>query len=297
MVECGEGVRLAPESRQTVGVDGEFPRQDLQRHIPIQLAVAGAEDLAHPARPEQSDDAIRSDVRSHNARSRRGSVVPRRHLVGRVGRQGLLTARQPIREPLPEVSASRSDSTSCRSASSSPVTAARNTARSAGGRSSVAWKTALTCCQRSGVMRKSCRARARAMPSRCATRASRSTPRPSARGQLLRWSARRRRGAPRFARARGQRPPAGRARRRARAHLDDIPSARGDAKEMRATFPAELMLGNQTQVGLVDERGRLQGLPRPFTTELPPRDAAQLAVYDRQELVERSGVPAAPAVE
>ena len=63
MIEGGEHLRLAPESRQAVRIEFEGAREHLQRDVAIQFAVAGAEHLPHPADAQQRDDAIRSDAR------------------------------------------------------------------------------------------------------------------------------------------------------------------------------------------------------------------------------------------
>ena len=76
MIEGGEHLRLAPESRQAVGIEFERAREHFQRDIAMQFAVARAEHLPHPAGPEQRDDAIRSHVRgADEGRASSGSVT------------------------------------------------------------------------------------------------------------------------------------------------------------------------------------------------------------------------------
>ena len=63
MIEGGEHLRLAPESRQAVRIEFERARKHFQRHVAMEFAVARAEHLPHPAGAQQRDDAIRSDIR------------------------------------------------------------------------------------------------------------------------------------------------------------------------------------------------------------------------------------------
>ena len=72
---------------------------------------------------------------------------------------------------------------------------------------------------------------------------------------------------------------------------------RGNAEEMSSTPPIDLPLIDEPQVCLVDERRRLQGVPQPLAAKLAPRDMAQLAIHERQQLIERTVIPAAPVVE
>ena len=52
MIERGEHLRFACEPREPVGVAGERVGQDLERDIAIELRVARAIHLAHPARAD-----------------------------------------------------------------------------------------------------------------------------------------------------------------------------------------------------------------------------------------------------
>jgi hypothetical protein len=49
MIEGGEHVRLAPESRQSIRIRREFVRQDFQRYIATELAIARTVDHSHSA--------------------------------------------------------------------------------------------------------------------------------------------------------------------------------------------------------------------------------------------------------
>ena len=64
MVQRGERLRLAREPGETIRVEREELRQDLDRDVAIQLRVAGAIHLAHSARAKQGDDLIRPQARS-----------------------------------------------------------------------------------------------------------------------------------------------------------------------------------------------------------------------------------------
>ena len=60
---------LALETGQRVGVGGEMRRQDLDRHLAVELGVGGAKDLAHAALSELGDDAVVGEgLSDHGAR-------------------------------------------------------------------------------------------------------------------------------------------------------------------------------------------------------------------------------------
>jgi len=61
MVERGEHLRLAFETRQTLRISGEYLREDLQRNVSSEPRVAGAIYLAHSARTERAADFIETD--------------------------------------------------------------------------------------------------------------------------------------------------------------------------------------------------------------------------------------------
>jgi hypothetical protein len=54
---------------------------------------------------------------------------------------------------------------------------------------------------------------------------------------------------------------------------------------------------DQLEVGLVDERGGLEGVPDPLVTHMAPCDPAQLCVDHRYEAVDRPVIPLAPSEE
>ena len=62
MVERGEDVRLTLEARQSVGVQRERIRQDLDCHVTLQLRVACAIHFAHAAGAKQTGDLIRTEA-------------------------------------------------------------------------------------------------------------------------------------------------------------------------------------------------------------------------------------------
>ena len=47
MVERSQHLRLPREACQPIGIEGEGVGDDLQRHVAMQLGIAGAIDLAH----------------------------------------------------------------------------------------------------------------------------------------------------------------------------------------------------------------------------------------------------------
>jgi len=64
MVERSENLRFTFESGQSIGIECECSRQDLERHIAIELCVARAVDLAHAARTDESGDLVLADPSS-----------------------------------------------------------------------------------------------------------------------------------------------------------------------------------------------------------------------------------------
>ena len=64
MVERRQHLRFALESRQPVRVGGHRRRQYLDGDVTLQLAVAGAIDLAHAARAQGPDDGVDAEPRA-----------------------------------------------------------------------------------------------------------------------------------------------------------------------------------------------------------------------------------------
>ena len=46
VVQAGEDLRLSLEPSQPIRISGKRRRQDLQRHLPVQLGISGLIDLA-----------------------------------------------------------------------------------------------------------------------------------------------------------------------------------------------------------------------------------------------------------
>ena len=79
---------------------------------------------------------------------------------------------------------------------------------------------------------------------------------------------------------------------------EDAPhQPRGHREELRAISPPHAAHAREPQKRFVDERRRLQRMVAPFATHLPPRHAAQVAVHDRHERVERERVAVPPRAQ
>ena len=63
MIQRRQHVRFALEAGQTFGIARERVGQDLERDVALQLGVARAIHLAHPARPERRENFIMPDER------------------------------------------------------------------------------------------------------------------------------------------------------------------------------------------------------------------------------------------
>ncbi len=75
VVERGEHVRLARESRQPLGIGREFRREDLDRNVAAELLITGAIHLPHPARSQPARDRIGPDRLSDQGASNRRDVL------------------------------------------------------------------------------------------------------------------------------------------------------------------------------------------------------------------------------
>ncbi len=64
MRQRGDGLGLALEPRERVGVRGQLRREDFDGDLPVELRVARAVDLAHPARAERREDLVGAELRS-----------------------------------------------------------------------------------------------------------------------------------------------------------------------------------------------------------------------------------------
>ena len=58
MIECGEDLRFALETRQPIGIPGEVERQDLDCDVATEFGVARAVDFAHAACTDQGADFV-----------------------------------------------------------------------------------------------------------------------------------------------------------------------------------------------------------------------------------------------
>src|SRR5262245_30093227 len=63
---------------------------------------------------------------------------------------------------------------------------------------------------------------------------------------------------------------------------------------MRAILPVDFSLVDQSQVGLVDEGGGLQGVVGIFTPHLAVREPVQFSFNQRQEFIERGLISVTP---
>ena len=65
-------------------------------------------------------------------------------------------------------------------------------------------------------------------------------------------------------------------------------------KEVSSIPPVAVSLVNESQIHLVNQGGRLEGVADPFASKLSPRDPAQLRIDPRQQLIERTLVTTTP---
>jgi hypothetical protein len=61
-------------------------------------------------------------------------------------------------------------------------------------------------------------------------------------------------------------------------------SRRGEREEVRPVRELGLGAGEDLEIRLIDERRCLKRVPGPLAQEVPPRDAVQLRIDDRQKL-------------
>ena len=64
MVQRGERLRLTGEPRESIRIVRERVREDFERHVTIQLRVAGPIDLPHSALTEQAGDFVDAEPRA-----------------------------------------------------------------------------------------------------------------------------------------------------------------------------------------------------------------------------------------
>ena len=68
MIERGQHLRLAPEACEAIAIERERVGDDLQRDVAIQLGIARAIHLAHPAGAESGDDLVGTETGAGNER-------------------------------------------------------------------------------------------------------------------------------------------------------------------------------------------------------------------------------------
>src|SRR5258708_37560469 len=72
---------------------------------------------------------------------------------------------------------------------------------------------------------------------------------------------------------------------------DDL---RTECEKVHAAFAADAPCAHQFEVSLVSQGGRLQGLARRTTSQVPPSNSPQLGVNERHQAVERLFISSAP---
>jgi hypothetical protein len=73
--------------------------------------------------------------------------------------------------------------------------------------------------------------------------------------------------------------------------------AGGDGQKMRAVLPADPFLINQTQVGLVDERSRLQRMVAPLASQAGGRAGPEVPLHEIEQIVSRLQVALSPGLQ
>jgi hypothetical protein len=68
MIQGGENLRLASESREAIGIDGELVGHHFDRDVAIELRVARAKHFAHAARSDEGQDLERAETCSGRER-------------------------------------------------------------------------------------------------------------------------------------------------------------------------------------------------------------------------------------
>ena len=90
VIECRERPRFAREAGTAFWIGDEMWRQDLNRHVASELAVAGAIDLAHAAGAERRHDRVGPEPAiDHRSRPRRNRGDGNRRTLEKMGRCGL----------------------------------------------------------------------------------------------------------------------------------------------------------------------------------------------------------------
>ena len=71
----------------------------------------------------------------------------------------------------------------------------------------------------------------------------------------------------------------------------------GHRKKMGAILPPDPPRLDEPQIGFVDERRRLEDMVRTLARHLPPRQATEVTMHDRNQFLERAIVTLSPAQE
>ncbi len=72
MIECGDGLHFAGESRAQCAVGGQVAWQEFQRHTSIEFGVIGEIDFPHASGADLGDDPVVADQRAIGQHSRTG---------------------------------------------------------------------------------------------------------------------------------------------------------------------------------------------------------------------------------
>ena len=80
--------------------------------------------------------------------------------------------------------------------------------------------------------------------------------------------------------------------------VDEDPAhrLRGDGEEVTAVLPVHPRLVDETEIRLVDERGRLERVAAALLSEVTPGELPELGVDERHQLLERRRSPAFQAI-
>ena len=80
-------------------------------------------------------------------------------------------------------------------------------------------------------------------------------------------------------------------------HQDAAHQPRGHREEVRAVLPRHVVRIDQPQIGLVDERRRLEAVPDALAGHAAPRDLVELVMDERNQLLEGGFIALAPREE
>ncbi len=94
VVECRQEIGFPREARQALRVASEERRQNLERDVARQLAVAGAVNFAHPAGADQGDDLVGAEACAGRQAHRSLEII-------RTAKPMSYVRRSPGRRPLP----------------------------------------------------------------------------------------------------------------------------------------------------------------------------------------------------